>query len=76
MLACSTEERQKLDKEVFNKRDIEGARHTDAMHIRMPRRLVMFIKTLAMVEGSDSSEVARRFLTIQAVEEGYDADGC
>ena len=45
------------------------------MHIRMPRRLVVFIKTLALVEGSDSSKIARRFLTISAVEEGYDPDG-
>ena len=64
-----------MDKEEFDRRDVGGAIHTDAMHIRMPKRLAVFIKTLALIEGSDASKIARRFLTIQAVEEGYDADG-
>jgi len=65
-----------LDKEEFNRREVIGAPLVDAMHIRMPRRLVVFIKTLAMIEASDPSKVARRLLTIAAVEkEGYDPDG-
>jgi hypothetical protein len=64
-----------LDKEEFNRRDAVGARHTDAMHFRMPKRLAIFIKTLALIEGSDSSKIARRFLTNGAMEEGYDPDG-
>ena len=65
----------KVDKKEFNRRDVAGAIHTDAMHIRMPKRLAVFIKTLALIEGPDSSKDARRFLTISAVEEGYDPDG-
>ena len=37
------------DKEEFNRRDVAGAIHTDAMHIRMPKRLAVFIKTLALL---------------------------
>ena len=65
-----------MDKEEFNRREVTGAPLVDAMHIRMPRRLLTFIKTLAMVEASDPSKVARRLLTTSAVEEGYDPDGC
>ena len=57
------------------KNRLPAATHTDAMHIRMPKRLAVFIKTLALIEGSDSSKIARRFLTISAVQEGYDPDG-
>lgn len=64
-----------MDKEEFSKRDIGGAIYTDAMHIRMPKRLAVFIRTLALVEGSDPSKITRRFLTNGAVEEGYDPDG-
>ena len=66
---------EKVDKEELSRRDVAGAIHTDAMHIRMPKRLAVFIKTLALIEGSDSSKIARRFLTLSAVEEGYDPDG-
>ena len=66
---------EKVDKEEFSRRDVAGAIHTDAMHIRMPKRLAVFIKTLVLIEGSDSSKIARRFLTLSAVEEGYDPDG-
>ena len=66
---------EKVDKEEFNRRDVAGAIHTDAMHIRMPKRLAVFIKTLALIEGSDSSKIARRFLPLSALEEGYDPDG-
>ena len=64
-----------MDKEEFNRRDVAGAIHTDAMHIRMSKHLAIFIKTLALIEVSDSSKIARRFLTISAVEKGYDPDG-
>ena len=65
---------EKVDKEELSRRDVACAIHTDAMHIRMPKRLAVFIKTLALIEGSDSSKIARRFLTLSAVEEGYDPD--
>ena len=64
-----------MDKEEFNRRDIGGAPLNDAMHIRIPKRLGIFIRTVALIEGSDESKIARRYLTIAAVEEGYDADG-
>ena len=65
-----------MDKAEFNRREVVGAPLVDAMHIRLPRRLHVFIKTLALMEGTDPSKVARRLLTIAAVEtEGYDVDG-
>lgn len=36
---------------------------------------MVFIKTLALIEASDPSKVARRLLITSAVEEGYDPDG-
>ncbi len=65
-----------MDKDEFNRRDTAGALHTDAMHIRMPKRLAIFIKTLALIEGSDPSKIARRVLTQSAMEEGYGPNGC
>lgn len=65
-----------MDKEEFNRRDIGGAISTDSMHIRMPKRLAVFIRTLALIDGSDSSKIARRFMTNGAMEKGYDPDGC
>ena len=66
---------KKVDKEEFERRDVAGAIHTDAMHIRMPKRLAVFIRTLALIDGTDSSKIARRFMTNGAMEEGYDPDG-
>jgi len=45
------------------------------MVIRIPRRLGVFIKTCALIENSDPSKVARRLMTMQAVEEGFDPNG-
>lgn len=59
-----------VDKEEFNRRDVAGAIHTDAIHIRIPMRLAGFDMTLALIEGSYSSKMSRRFLTISAFHEG------
>ena len=65
-----------VDKDVYCSKAIVGARLTDAMHIRIPKHLGVFIKTLALIEGGDYSSVARRLITFAAMEEGYDPNGC
>jgi len=64
-----------LDRVEFNRREVIGAPLIDEMHIRMPRCLSVFIKTLAAVEGTDPSKIARFLMATAAVEEGFDPDG-
>jgi len=64
-----------LDKEQFQKAVLFGAPLVDTMVIRIPRRLGVFIKTCALIENTDPSKVARRLMTLQAVQEGFDPNG-
>ena len=48
----------------------------DFIGFRIQKRLGMFLRMKALIEGRDHSAVIRRMLTQQAIEEGYDPDGC
>jgi len=64
-----------LTKDAQNKRDNFGAPLVDTIVVRIPRRLLIFIKGVAMTEKTDPSKIARRLMITTAIEEGFDPDG-
>jgi len=59
----------------YYERERYGAPLTDEMYFRCQKRLAVFIRTCAIVEGSSPSGVIRRLLHVAAQIEGYDPDG-
>lgn len=59
----------------YYSRELIGAPLTDDMHFRCQRRLAVFIRTCALVEGTSPSAVIRRLLHKAAASDGYDPDG-
>ena len=64
-----------MDKEEQNKRDILGAPLVDTIVVRIPRRLLIFLKGVAITEKTDPSKIARRLMITTAIEEGFDPEG-
>ena len=70
-LPMNHEERAK-----YYEQEVRGAPITDHLNFRCQKRLAIWLRTQSMIENRDMSMVVRRLLTIAAMAEGYDPNGC
>ena len=70
-LQMNHEERAK-----YYEQEVRGAPITDHLNFRCQKRLAIWLRTQSMIENRDLSMVVRRLLTIAAMAEGYDPNGC
>jgi hypothetical protein len=59
----------------YYERERIGAPLTDEMYFRLQKRLAVWVRTCALLEGTTPSAVARRLLHVAAEIEGFDPDG-
>ena len=75
-IACYTSTNKPLNKDEYYRRETFGAPLVDTICFRCPKRLGVFLRTQAIIEGKGASAVIRRMVTQQCQVEGYDPDGC
>lgn len=59
----------------YYERERIGAPLAAEFYFRCQQRLAVFIRTLALIEGTSPSAVIRRLLHEAAASEGYDPNG-
>ena len=59
----------------FAQAEYRQAPLVDAMNCRLPKRLAVFLRTAALVDGVSEAVVMRYALTEWAVRQGYDPYG-
>ena len=60
----------------YYEKEIRGAPIIDHLNFRCQKRLAIWLRTQSMIENRDLSMVIRRLITVAAMAEGYDPDGC
>ena len=60
----------------YYEKEVRGAPITDHLNFRCQKRLAIWLRTQSMIENRDLSMVVRRLITVAAMAEGYDPDGC
>ena len=60
----------------YYEKEVRGAPITDHLNFRCQKRLAIWLRTQSMIENRDLSMVIRRLITVAAMAEGYDPDGC
>ena len=60
----------------YYEKELRGAPITDHLNFRCQKRLAIWLRTQSMIENRDLSMVVRRLITVAAMAEGYDPDGC
>ena len=60
----------------FAQAEYRSAPLVDVMNCRLPKRLAVFLKTSALVDGVSEAVVMRYALTQWAIQQGYDPNGC